>query len=77
MIAAVGNSNVKFMHSLPTRYTGAPVCQRRQRLGQRQVADLEVVDELFEPAASVVFDQAENRVHTSKALMVATLGRKA
>ncbi len=35
---------------------------------------LEVSDEVFESAASVVFDQAENRLHTVKALMVATLG---
>ena len=36
-----------------------------------------MTDEVFESAASVVFDQAENRMHTIKALMVATLGRKA
>jgi ornithine carbamoyltransferase len=75
VLAATGNSDVKFMHCLPTRHTGRTgVSQRR---GHRQVADLEVVDEVFESAASVVLDQAENRVHTSKALMVATLGRKA
>ena len=36
---------------------------------------LEVTDEVFESSASVVFDQAENRLHTIKAVMVATLGR--
>jgi len=75
VIAATGNSDVKFMHCQPTRYIHRT--SNGQRHGHRQVADIEVVDEVFESAASVVFDQAENRVHTSKALMVATLGRKA
>jgi ornithine carbamoyltransferase len=38
------------------------------------VESMEVTDEVFESAASIVFDQAENRMHTIKAIMVATLG---
>ena len=38
------------------------------------VAEMEVTDEVFESPRSIVFDQAENRVHTIKAVMVATLG---
>ena len=38
------------------------------------VTDLEVTDEVFESARSVVFDEAENRMHTIKAVMLATLG---
>lgn len=41
---------------------------------QRGLGALEVTDEVFESPASVVFDQAENRMHTIKALMLATLG---
>ena len=48
----------------------------RQIYGKRHLEALEVTDEVFESAASVVFDQAENRMHTIKALMVAALGRK-
>ena len=40
-----------------------------------QDVTLEVTDEVFESEASIVFDQAENRMHTIKAVMVATLGR--
>ena len=41
---------------------------------QRGLQALEVTDEVFESEASIVFDQAENRLHTIKALMVATIG---
>jgi ornithine carbamoyltransferase len=74
MMARTGNSDVKFMHCLPAFH------DRSTTVGQ-QLYDtygldaLEVTDEVFESAASVVFDQAENRVHTVKAIMVATLGR--
>jgi len=71
-IAATGNPDVKFMHCLPALHN------RETEIG-RQIYDkhgleaLEVTDEVFESPASVVFDQAENRLHTIKALMVATL----
>jgi ornithine carbamoyltransferase len=68
-----GNPAVKFMHCLPALHN------RDTQIGQRIYAKrgldaLEVTDEVFESTASVVFDQAENRMHTIKALMIATLG---
>ena len=68
-----GNPDVKFMHCLPALHG------RNTEIGQRIYATrgldaLEVTDEVFESTASVVFDQAENRMHTIKALMIATLG---
>ena len=72
MLAATGNADVKFMHCLPAfhdRYTTVG-----EELFQLTGMDaLEVTDEVFESAASVVFDQAENRMHTIKAILVATL----
>lgn len=71
---ATGNPDVKFLHCLPAFH------DRKTKIGeqifqQHGLDGLEVTDEVFESDASVVFDQAENRVHTIKALMVATLGR--
>ncbi len=74
VLAATGNPGVKFMHCLPAlhdRETGIG----RQLYDKRGPQALEVTDEVFESPASVVFDQAENRMHTIKALMVATLAR--
>jgi ornithine carbamoyltransferase len=73
LMEATGNPAVKFMHCLPALHN------RQTELGQQIYAAhgldaLEVTDEVFESKASVVFDQAENRMHTIKALMVATLG---
>jgi len=75
VLAATGNPDVKFLHRLPAQHdsetgSGQPIH------GKRRLEAREVTDEVFESAASVVFDQAENRMHTIKALMVATLGRK-
>lgn len=75
VVAAAGNSDVKFMHCLPAlhnRETGIG----RQLNDKRGLVALEVTDEVFESPASVVFDQAENQMHTIKALMVATLARE-
>jgi ornithine carbamoyltransferase len=71
--AATGNPAVKFMHCLPALHnTDTDV--GRQICDKFGLTALEVTDEVFESPASVVFDQAENRMHTIKALMVATLG---
>jgi ornithine carbamoyltransferase len=74
LLAASGNPRVKFMHCLPAFHDS------RTHLG-KQIADeygladgVEVTDEVFESEASIVFDQAENRLHTIKAILVATLG---
>jgi ornithine carbamoyltransferase len=75
VLAATGNPDVKFLHCLPAlhdRDSGTG----QQLYGRRHLESLEVTDEVFESPASIVFDQAENRMHTIKALMVATLGRK-
>ena len=75
MLALTGNPQVKFLHCLPAFHDD------QTTLGKQMAADyglhggMEVTDEVFESAASVVFDQAENRMHTIKAVMVATLGK--
>ena len=72
MLAATGNPAVKFMHCLPALHDAETGIGRQIRDG-RGLTALEVTDEVFESAASVVFDQAENRMHTIKALMIATV----
>ena len=72
MLAATGNPRVKFMHCLPAFH------DLETKVGQDVheqfgLKELEVTDDVFESDASVVFDQAENRMHTIKALMVATM----
>jgi ornithine carbamoyltransferase len=75
-MAATGNPAVKFLHCLPAFHnTGTDV--GRQIYDKRGLTALEVTDEVFESPASLVFEQAENRMHTIKALMVATLGQPA
>jgi ornithine carbamoyltransferase len=68
-----GNPAVKFMHCLPAFHNRDTVVGEEifQEFG---LEALEVTDEVFESEASIVFDQAENRLHTIKAVMVATLG---
>jgi ornithine carbamoyltransferase len=73
MMARSGNPAVKFMHCLPSFHDTNTVIgeQIHQKFG---LEAMEVTDEVFESDASVVFDEAENRLHTIKAVMVATLG---
>ncbi len=71
---ATGNPNVKFMHCLPAFHdsnttVGKEMCDH---LGLPN--GIEVTNDVFESPASVVFDQAENRLHTIKAVLVASLG---
>lgn len=68
-----GNADVKFLHCLPAFHN------RETSIGEKiyqqfGLESMEVTDDVFESEASLVFDEAENRVHTAKAVMVATLG---
>jgi ornithine carbamoyltransferase len=75
-MAATDNPNVKFMHCLPALHD-TDTAVGLQIFERRGLSALEVTEEVFESGASVVFDQAENRMHTIKALMVATLAGEA
>lgn len=68
-----GNPRVKFMHCLPAFHNRDT--EKGQVIYEKYGLDgMEVTDEVFESSHSIVFDQAENRLHTIKAVMVATLG---
>jgi ornithine carbamoyltransferase len=69
-----GNPRVKFMHCLPAFHSPNTTVGREMMEHTGMTDGLEVTDEVFESTASIVFDQAENRLHTIKALLVATLG---
>lgn len=73
LLEMTGNKKVKFMHCLPAFH------DRNTKIGEDiyqkyGLEAMEVTDDVFESEASIVFDQAENRMHTIKAVMVATLG---
>ncbi|EXL01469.1 ornithine carbamoyltransferase [Aquamicrobium defluvii] len=73
IMQATGNPHAKFMHCLPAFHN------RETEVGEKifrqyGIDSMEVTEEVFESEASVVFDQAENRMHTIKAILVATLG---
>ena len=72
-MAATGNPDVKFMHCLPAFHNTETQVGKEifEKFGKDA---LEVTEEVFESPASLVFDEAENRLHTIKAVMVATLG---
>ncbi len=74
MIEKTGNPDVKFLHCLPAFHNRDTVVGEEifQKFG---VDGMEVTEEVFESERSIVFDEAENRLHTIKAVMVATLGR--
>ncbi|MCM2425645.1 ornithine carbamoyltransferase [Streptomyces sp. RKAG337] len=72
VLRATGNADVKFLHCLPAFHDlGTKIGQ--EIFERHGLTSLEVTDEVFESAHSVVFDQAENRMHTIKAILVATL----
>ncbi len=73
MMQLTGNPEVKFMHCLPA-FHNLETKAGREIYDKFGLESMEVTDEVFESPASVVFDQAENRLHTIKAVMVATLG---
>ena len=73
LLRRTGNKKVKFMHCLPAFHN------RETKVGEQIFQEhgmdgLEVTDDVFESPASIVFDQAENRLHTIKAVLCATLG---
>lgn len=73
LVEASSNAEVKFMHCMPAMHN------RETALGEKLFASiglsaLEVTEEPFESSRSIVFDQAENRMDTIKAVMVTTLG---
>jgi ornithine carbamoyltransferase len=75
MVQLTGNPQVKFLHCLPAFHN------RETKIGEQiyqtfGLDGMEVTEELFESERSIVFDQAENRMHTIKAIMVATLGSR-
>ena len=73
LMARTGNPSCKFMHCLPSYHNRDTKAGEEvyQKFGMDGV---EVTEEVFESPASIVFDEAENRMHTIKAVMVATLG---
>ncbi|MFJ1772812.1 ornithine carbamoyltransferase [[Kitasatospora] papulosa] len=75
VLRATGNDDVKFLHCLPAFHDlGTKVGKEiHERHG---LSELEVTDEVFESSHSVVFDEAENRMHTIKAVLVATLAER-
>ncbi|MFF3263213.1 ornithine carbamoyltransferase [Streptomyces sp. NPDC002932] len=72
VLRASGNTDVKFLHCLPA-YHDLGTKVGREIHARHGLTELEVSDEVFESAHSVVFDEAENRMHTIKAVLVATL----
>jgi ornithine carbamoyltransferase len=73
LIKATGNPKVKFMHCLPAFH------DRETKVGEEMferfgLEGMEVTNEVFESERAIVWDQAENRMHTIKAMMVATIG---
>ena len=74
LLDATGNSRVKFMHCLPAFHDPNTTVGREIMEHTGMTSGLEVTGDVFESAASIVFDQAENRLHTIKAILVATLG---
>ena len=73
MLKLTGNKNVKFMHCLPA-FHDLKTIVGKEIFEKYGLKGLEVTDEVFESEHSIVFDEAENRMHTIKAVMVATLG---
>jgi ornithine carbamoyltransferase len=74
LMKLTGNPATKFLHCLPSFHTADTTVGGEIMNAVSMPDGLEVTDDVFESPASVVFDQAENRLHTIKAILVATLG---
>jgi ornithine carbamoyltransferase len=72
LMAATGNAKAKFMHCLPA-FHNRETTKGEELFKTYGMNGLEVTEEVFESQGSIVFDQAENRMHSIKALLVATL----
>jgi len=75
MLELTGNPQVKFLHCLPAFHDDQTILGQQMAEQYDLHGGMEVTDEVFESAHSIVFDQAENRLHTIKAVMVATLAK--
>lgn len=73
LMSATGKASTKFMHCLPA-FHNAETEVGREMLEKFGIAEMEVTEEVFESPAAIQFEQAENRLHTIKAILVATLG---
>jgi ornithine carbamoyltransferase len=73
LMALTGDPAAKFMHCLPAYHNQQTAVGRKVAAEFGLLDGVEVTDEVFESPASIVFDQAENRMHTIKAVLVATL----
>jgi len=75
MIENTGNEDVIFLHCLPA-YHNTDTENGQKIYEEYGIKEMEVTDEVFESKYSKAFDEAENRMHTIKAVMVATLGNQ-
>ena len=74
LLAASGNPHVKFMHCLPAFHDTQTTVGKQIAAEHGLACGVEVTDEVFESEYNIAFEQAENRMHTIKAILVATLG---
>lgn len=75
VLALTGNPQVKFLHCLPAFHDDQTTIGKQMAEQYDLPGGMEVTEEVFESAHSIVFDQAENRLHTIKAVMVATMSK--
>lgn len=75
VLMLTGNPQVKFLHCLPAFHDDQTTIGKQMAEQYDLPGGMEVTEEVFESAHSIVFDQAENRLHTIKAVMVATMSK--